>query len=64
MVLHPEDVLIFEFKLSAALKTQSALRALVRARRYDGQWRWIEMSATPRYSPDGHFIGSTGTVRM
>lgn len=61
MVLHPEDVLIFEFKLSAALKTQSALRALVRARRYDGQWRWIEMSATPRYSPDGHFIGLTGS---
>lgn len=60
-VLHPEDVLIFEFKLSAALKKQSALRTLVRARRYDGQWRWIEMSATPRYSHDGQFIGLTGT---
>ncbi|HHW4683763.1 MAG TPA: PAS domain-containing sensor histidine kinase [Xylella sp.] len=60
-VLHPEDWMIFEFKLSAALKKQSVFRALVRARRYDGQWRWIEMSATPRYSPDGRFIGLMGS---
>ncbi|MCC8776357.1 response regulator, partial [Xanthomonas euvesicatoria pv. euvesicatoria] len=29
--------------------------------RHDGQWRWIEMTATPRYSADGRFIGLAGS---
>ncbi|MEE7547600.1 PAS domain-containing sensor histidine kinase, partial [Xanthomonas sp. Kuri4-1] len=60
-LLHPEDVPVFQFELGAALSQQRALRALVRARRHDGQWRWIEMAATPRYSADGRFIGLAGS---
>lgn len=60
-LLHPEDVSVFQFELAASLQQQRALRALVRARRHDGQWRWIEMTATPRYSSDGRFIGLAGS---
>lgn len=60
-LLHSEDISVFQFELTAALEQRRALRALVRARRYDGQWRWLEMSARPRYSADGRFIGLAGS---
>lgn len=60
-LLHPDDLSIFQFELAAALDEQRGLHALVRARRHDGQWRWIEMTATPRYSADGRFIGLAGS---
>lgn len=60
-LLHPDDLPIFQFELATSLEEQRGLRALVRARRHDGQWRWIEMTATPRYSADGRFIGLAGS---
>ncbi|MBN6150450.1 PAS domain S-box protein [Xanthomonas sp. AmX2] len=60
-VLHPEDAGVFAFELRNALDEQKNLRALVRARRHDGQWRWIEMTAVPRYSAEGDFIGLAGS---
>ncbi|MBV6849950.1 PAS domain-containing hybrid sensor histidine kinase/response regulator [Xanthomonas euvesicatoria] len=60
-LLHPDDLPTFQFELAASLQEQRGLRALVRARRHDGQWRWIEMTATPRYSADGRFIGLAGS---
>ena len=59
--LHPEDVSVFRHELAASLKQQRALRALVRAKRYDGQWRWLEMSGRPRYTVYGQFIGLAGS---
>jgi len=60
-LLHPEDLPVFQFELAEALQHQRGMRALVRARRHDGRWRWMEMSATPRYSADGRFIGLAGS---
>jgi PAS domain S-box-containing protein len=60
-LLHPEDLPVFQFELAAALERQHGMRALVRARRHDGRWRWIEMSAMPRYSAGGRFIGLAGS---
>lgn len=60
-LLHPEDLPVFQFELAAALEQQHGMRALVRARRHDGRWRWIEVSATPRYSAEGRFIGLAGS---
>lgn len=60
-LLHPEDLPVFQFELAEALAQQRGMRALVRARRHDGRWRWMEMSATPRYSADGRFIGLAGS---
>jgi len=60
-LIHPEDLPVFQFELAEALAQQRGMRALVRARRHDGRWRWMEMSATPRYSADGRFIGLAGS---
>ncbi|MEL4892668.1 ATP-binding protein [Xanthomonas protegens] len=60
-VLHPEDVGVFAYELRNALHDQRNLRALVRARRHDGEWRWVEMTAVPRYSAEGQFIGLAGS---
>lgn len=60
-VLHPQDAGVFAFELRSALEEQRNLRALVRARRHDGEWRWIEMTAVPRYSAEGEFIGLAGS---
>jgi len=32
-----------------------------RLRRYDGEYRWIYDTGVPRFSPDGEFLGSTGS---
>ncbi|WP_420008045.1 ATP-binding protein [Xanthomonas sacchari] len=60
-VLHPEDVGVFAYELRSALHDQRNLRALVRARRHDGEWRWLEMTAVPRYAAEGQFIGLAGS---
>ncbi len=60
-LLHADDLPVFQFELAMALEQRRILRALVRARRRDGRWRWIEMSAMPRYSVDGRFIGLAGS---
>lgn len=59
-LLHPEDLPAFDFELSAALRDKRELRVLARARRQDGQWRWLEMNAVPRFASDGRFIGLAG----
>ncbi|MCD7099279.1 PAS domain-containing sensor histidine kinase [Stenotrophomonas sp. MMGLT7] len=60
-LVHPEDLPVLEYEMDAALAEPRAMHALVRARRGDGQWRWVEISATPRYSADGRFIGLAGS---
>lgn len=62
-VLHPEDAGAFAFELRGALDEQRNLRALVRARRHDGEWRWIELTAVPRYAAEGEFIGLPAAAR-
>ena len=59
-LLHPEDLSAFDFELSAALRGKREMRVLARARRHDGQWRWLEMNAVPRFASDGRFIGLAG----
>jgi signal transduction histidine kinase len=59
--VHPDDASVFEYELQEALKAQRSMHALVRARRADGQWRWLEMNARPRFSRMGRFIGLAGS---
>ncbi|KAF1014159.1 MAG: Virulence sensor protein BvgS [Stenotrophomonas maltophilia] len=60
-LVHPDDASVFEYELHEALKSQRSMHALVRARRADGQWRWLEMNARPRFSRMGRFIGMAGS---
>ena len=60
-LVHPDDASVFEYELHEALKAQRSMHALVRGRRADGQWRWLEMNARPRFSRMGRFIGLAGS---
>ncbi|MGX9718873.1 PAS domain-containing hybrid sensor histidine kinase/response regulator [Stenotrophomonas acidaminiphila] len=59
-LLHPEDLTVFEYALEEALSNERELHLSARLRRHDGQWRWLEMNAAPRFSADGRFIGLAG----
>lgn len=59
-VLHPEDLPGFEYELQAGLQEKRDMHLLARARRHDGQWRWLEMNAVPRFAADGRFVGLGG----
>ncbi|MCS4235401.1 ATP-binding protein [Stenotrophomonas sp. BIGb0135] len=60
-LVHPDDASVFDYELQEALKAQRSMHALVRGRRADGQWRWLEMNARPRFSRMGRFIGLAGS---
>jgi len=60
-LVHPDDASVFDYELQEALKAQRSMHALVRGLRADGQWRWLEMNARPRFSRMGHFIGLAGS---
>lgn len=60
-LVHPDDASVFDYELRESLSAQRSLHALVRARRADGEWRWLEMNARPRFSRTGHFIGLAGS---
>ena len=59
-LLHPDERSSFEYELQAALAERRELHINTRMRRHDGQWRWLEMNAVPRFSADGRFIGLAG----
>jgi PAS domain S-box-containing protein len=60
-LVHPDDASVFDYELQAALKAQRSMQVLVRGLRADSQWRWLEMSAQPRFSRMGRFIGLAGS---
>jgi PAS domain S-box-containing protein len=60
-LVHPDDASVFDYELQEAMKAQRSMRALVRGLRADGEWRWLEMNARPRFSRVGRFIGLAGS---
>lgn len=61
MLLHPEDASAYVEQFFACLRDRRLFNARVRVKRADGQWRYIESWARPRFSSDGEFIGFVGT---
>lgn len=62
-LLHPEDGEAFNYDMQQASAQRSELTRLVRGRRVDGQWRWLEVNVVPRYSRLGRFLGMAGNSR-
>ncbi|HVF31260.1 MAG TPA: PAS domain S-box protein [Pyrinomonadaceae bacterium] len=60
LVLHEDDVDGYTGEFKNAQSEQRAFHARVRARRYDGSWRWIESYAQPLFGRDGTFLGHVG----
>jgi PAS domain S-box-containing protein len=62
-LLHPDDVQEFVGALRRALKEHEPLKSEHRSRRADGEWRWVESYAVPRFSSGGEFLGLVGTSK-
>ncbi len=60
--VHPDDRTAAEEKFLAANAAQQPFRLEYRLRRHDGVYRWVIDTATPRWSPDGTFLGFIGSV--
>ena len=60
-VLHPDDTPEFVRAFQHALKEHTPFKAEQRSRRADGEWRWVESYAEPRFSAAGGFLGLVGT---
>jgi PAS domain S-box-containing protein len=59
-LLHPDDAPNYFAVYLRAIEEHTPFRAEARARRADGEWRWIASYAEPRFSPDGEFLGHVG----
>jgi two-component system CheB/CheR fusion protein len=60
LLTHPEDGPGYTASFMKCVEERRAFRGEVRVRRADGEWRWIESWAQPRFSPDGEFLGMVG----
>ncbi|AKQ70245.1 Two-component sensor histidine kinase [Myxococcus hansupus] len=60
--VHPEDSKRSGDIFLAANARRSPFRLDYRLRRKDGEYRWAIDSASPRFGPDGEFLGYIGSV--
>lgn len=59
---HPDDRACAEDAFLTANGDRAPFRVEYQLRRHDGEYRWSLDSATPRFSPDGEFLGYIGSV--
>ena len=59
--IHEEDFESAWQALQASYEVKKPFKIEYRVRRYDGQYRWILDSGTPRFSPTGSFLGFIGS---
>jgi len=60
-LVHPDDLAAYASEFSACVRDRRPFHALVRARRFEGDWRWLESRAQPRFSASGEFLGMVGS---
>jgi PAS domain S-box-containing protein len=59
-LIHPDDAPVYIGKFLDAVRERQPFRAEMRARRADGEWRWLSTYAEPLWSPGGEFQGHGG----
>jgi PAS domain S-box-containing protein len=62
-LVHPDDAPGYTGTSRIAVRERTPWRAEARIRRADGEWRWIDSHAAPRFSPGGEFLGHVGVSR-
>jgi PAS domain S-box-containing protein len=62
-ILRADDAPDFVAAFQRALKEHTPFNAEQSCRRADGEWRWVESYAVPRFSGDGEFQGLVGTSK-
>ncbi len=60
-LIHPEDLNGYVHAFSQCHQERQPFKAQARVRRSDGQWRWVESQAVPRWSASGEFLGMVGS---
>jgi PAS domain S-box-containing protein len=60
-LIHPDDAPECLKAFQQALGQKASISQIFRVRRHDGEWRWLEVYAKPRFSGTGEFIGMIGT---
>ena len=60
--IHPEDLTLFVKAYDDALKENKIFTAEYRFRRFDGEYRWVLNTGVPRFTPEGSFMGFTGSI--
>lgn len=61
-VVHPDDIAEKEKATAKALEDHSAFRLEFRMRRFDGEYRWVVATNTPRFGANGEFQGYIGSI--
>jgi PAS domain S-box-containing protein len=59
--LHPADREHYINTWCAAFDARQPFKTEVRFKRCDGEYRWFENAAMPRFAPDGEFLGYVGS---
>ena len=59
-LVHPDDAKAYSERFMACVNDRRPFNALVRVRRADGEWRWMESWGKPRMTSSGQYLGSVG----
>jgi PAS domain S-box-containing protein len=59
-VLHPDDADDYVREFDEAIVERRSFHREVRVRDATGTWHWIESWASPRFAPDGEYLGHIG----
>ncbi len=60
MQVHPDDAPDYIGAFQRAVSERTRFHAQARVRRCDGEWRWVDSIAEPRFSQAGEFLGHVG----
>jgi PAS domain S-box-containing protein len=61
-IIHADDIPgVMDVYVPAFKKREAYLLPAIRVKRYDGEYRWHQIKANPRYMPNGDFVGYIGT---
>ena len=60
LLLHDDDAEHYVKAFLDATRERRPFHHIVRARRHDGEWRWIESFAQPLFDRNGTFLGHVG----
>ena len=61
-IVHPDDAELCARVNREAFEERRPFQLVFRVRRHDGEYRWIEDHAVPRYGPEGEFLGYAGSA--
>ena len=61
LLTHPDSGPAYAAAFQTSVRDRSPFHGEVRVRRADGEWRWLESWANPRFANDGTFLGHIGT---